>query len=157
MIRVNGILWTLLGTLLTFSVTTLGAAGVFFVREVMDGKIQSAFLGFAGGVMIAASVWSLLIPGIKFAEENGQISWFVVSGGFLIGVLLLLVVDYLLEKKMEIKLKKSTSMLIMAITAHNIPEGMPWFLSFAAGAMIYVVVQELIPEACAGYGEKSGT
>ena len=240
MIRVNGILWTLLGTLLTFSVTTLGAAGVFFVREVMDGKIQSAFLGFAGGVMIAASVWSLLIPGIKFAEENGQISWLVVSGGFLIGVLLLLVVDYLLEKKMEIKLKKSTSMLIMAITAHNIPEGMaiglafalaaqnmedvsflsgavalaigiaiqnfpegtavalplmqhgysrkrafligsmsaivepvfgvaaaalagsvrngmPWFLSFAAGAMIYVVVQELIPEACAGYGEKSGT
>lgn len=91
----------------------------------MGGKIQSAFLGFAGG--------------------------------FLIGVLLLLVVDYLLEKKMEIKLKKSTSMLIMAITAHNIPEGMPWFLSFAAGAMIYVVVQELIPEACAGYGEKSGT
>ena len=94
MIRVNGILWTLLGTLLTFSVTTLGAAGVFFVREVMDGKIQSAFLGFAGGVMIAASVWSLLIPGIKFAEENGQISWLVVSGGFLIGVLFLLVVDY---------------------------------------------------------------
>ena len=88
----------------------------------MDGKIQSAFLGFAGGVMIAASVWSLLIPGIKFAEENGQISWLVVSGGFLIGVLFLLVVDYLLEKKMEIKLKKSTSMLIMAITAHNIPD-----------------------------------
>lgn len=236
----NGILWTLLGTLLTFSVTTLGAAGVFFIREGIGGKAQSVFLGFAGGVMIAASVWSLLIPGIEFADGNGQISWLVVTGGFLIGVLLLLLVDYILEKRMEFKLEKSTAMLVMAITAHNIPEGMaiglafalaaqnerdvallsgaialavgiaiqnfpegtavalplmqhgyskkkaffigsmsavvepvfgvaaaalagsvrtgmPWFLSFAAGAMIYVVVQELIPEAYAGEGEKSGT
>lgn len=60
----NGMIWTLLGTLLTFSVTTLGAAGVFFVKKDMGGRIQSGFLGFAGGVMIAASVWSLLLPGI---------------------------------------------------------------------------------------------
>lgn len=236
----NGILWTLLGTLLTFSVTTLGAAGVFFIREGIGGKVQSVFLGFAGGVMIAASVWSLLIPGIEFADGNGQISWLVVTGGFLIGVLLLLLVDYILERRTAFKLEKSTAMLVMAITAHNIPEGMaiglafalaaqneqdvallsgaialavgiaiqnfpegtavalplmqhgyskkkaffigsmsavvepvfgvaaaalagsvrtgmPWFLSFAAGAMIYVVVQELIPEAYAGEGEKSGT
>ena len=236
----NGILWTLLGTLLTFSVTTLGAAGVFFVKKDMGGRIQSGFLGFAGGVMIAASVWSLLLPGIEFAEENGQISWLVMTGGFLLGVLLLLAVDYLIGRWENLRVKKNTAMLVTAITAHNIPEGMaiglafalaaqnpedaalfsgaaalalgiaiqnfpegtavalpliqngfskkkafligsmsavvepvfgvaaaalagtvragmPWFLSLAAGAMIYVVVQELIPEANAGENEKSGT
>ncbi len=236
----NGIIWTLLGTLLTFSVTTLGAAGVFFVKKDMGGRIQSGFLGFAGGVMIAASVWSLLLPGIEFAEENGQISWLVMTGGFLLGVLLLLAVDYLIGRWENLRVKKNTAMLVTAITAHNIPEGMaiglafslaaqnpedaalfsgaaalaigiaiqnfpegtavalpliqngfskkkafligsmsavvepvfgvaaaalagtvragmPWFLSLAAGAMIYVVVQELIPEANAGENEKSGT
>ncbi len=236
----NGMIWTLLGTLLTFSVTTLGAAGVFFVKKDMGGRIQSGFLGFAGGVMIAASVWSLLLPGIEFAEENGQISWLVMTGGFLLGVLLLLAVDYLIGRWENLRVKKNTAMLVTAITAHNIPEGMaiglafslaaqnpedaalfsgaaalaigiaiqnfpegtavalpliqngfskkkafligsmsavvepvfgvaaaalagtvragmPWFLSLAAGAMIYVVVQELIPEANAGENEKSGT
>ena len=80
----NGILWTFLGTLLTFSVTTLGAAGVFFVKRDMCGRLQRGFLGFAGGVMVAASVWSLLLPGIEFAEENGQVSWMVITGGFLL-------------------------------------------------------------------------
>ena len=188
----NGILWTFLGTLLTFSVTTLGAAGVFFVKKDMGGRIQSGFLGFAGGVMIAASVWSLLLPGIEFAEENGQISWLVMTGGFLLGVLLLLAVDYLIGRWENLRVKKNTAMLVTAITAHNIPEGMaiglafalaaqnpedaalfsgvaaaalagtvragmPWFLSLAAGAMIYVVVQELIPEANSRENEKAGT
>lgn len=236
----NGILWTFLGTLLTFSVTTLGAAGVFFVKRDMGGRIQRGLLGFAGGVMVAASVWSLLLPGIEFAEENGQISWLVMTGGFLLGVLLLLLADDLIGRWENLRVQKNTAMLVMAITAHNIPEGMaiglafalaaqnpgkpallsgaialavgiaiqnfpegtavalpliqngiskkkafligsmsavvepvfgvaaaalagavqtgmPWFLSLAAGAMIYVVVQELIPEAYAGEDEKSGT
>ncbi len=185
--------------------------------------------------MIAASVWSLLLPGIEFAEENGQISWLVITGGFLLGVILLLAADHLIGRR-QLRIKKNTAMLVAAITAHNIPEGMaiglafalaaqnpgepallsgaialtvgiaiqnfpegtaialplsqdgcskrkaffigsmsaavepvfgvaaaalqplmPWLLSFAAGAMIYVVVQELIPEASAGEEEKSGT
>ncbi len=236
----NGILWTFLGTLLTFSVTTLGAAGVFFVKRDVGGRIQRGLLGFAGGVMVAASVWSLLLPGIEFAEENGQISWLVMTGGFLLGVILLLLADDLIGRWENLRVQKNTAMLVMAITAHNIPEGMaiglafalaaqnpgepallsgaialavgiaiqnfpegtavalplvqngiskkkaffigsmsavvepvfgvaaaalagavqtgmPWFLSLAAGAMIYVVVQELIPEAYAGEDEKSGT
>lgn len=190
--------------------------------------------------MIAASVWSLLLPGIEFAEENGQISWLVMTGGFLLGVLLLLAVDYLIGRWENLRVKKNTAMLVTAITAHNIPEGMaiglafalaaqnpedaalfsgaaalaigiaiqnfpegtavalpliqngfsrkkaflvgsmsavvepvfgvaaaalagtvragmPWFLSLAAGAMIYVVVQELIPEANSRENEKAGT
>ena len=130
----NGILWTFLGTLLTFSVTTLGAAGVFFVKKDMGGRIQSGFLGFAGGVMIAASVWSLLLPGIEFAEENGQISWLVMTGGFLLGVLLLLAVDYLIGRWENLRVKKNTAMLVTAITAHNIPEGMAIGLAFALAA-----------------------
>ena len=79
----NGILMALFGTLGTFLITALGAAGIFFVRREVSGNLQCGFLGFAGGVMIAASVWSLLLPGIDFAEANGQVGWLVMTGGFL--------------------------------------------------------------------------
>ena len=97
----NAIVWALLGTLFTFSVTTLGALNVFWVKKEISNTVQGIFLGLAGGVMIAASVWSLLLPGIQRAEENGQISWLVVSGGFLLGVILLLLADNLLQKRCE--------------------------------------------------------
>lgn len=133
----NGIFFALLGTLATFSVTTLGAAGIFCVKREISGNLQCGFLGFAGGVMIAASVWSLLLPGIAFAENNGQIGWLVMTGGFLLGVLTLLVADYVMkrwyqtEKDKKITLGKNTAMLVMAITIHNIPEGMAVGLAFA--------------------------
>ena len=130
----NGIIWTFLGTLLTLSVTTLGAAGVFFVKKEIGGRLQSGFLGFAGGVMIAASVWSLLLPGIEYAEENGQISWLVITCGFLIGVWLLIQVDYLIRKWESFQVKRNTAMLVTAITAHNIPEGMAIGIAFALAA-----------------------
>lgn len=138
----NGVFLAFLGTLVTFFVTTVGAAGIFFVRKEIGSGLQSGFLGFAGGVMIAASVWSLLLPGIEFAEENGQIGWLVMTSGFLIGVLMLLGADYILkkwfqaeQKKQErIPLQKSTLMLVLAITAHNIPEGMSVGLAFALAA-----------------------
>ncbi|MDD7601357.1 MAG: ZIP family metal transporter [Firmicutes bacterium] len=159
----NGILWALLGTLFTFSVTALGALNVFWVRREIGAEVQCAFLGFAGGVMVAASVWSLLLPGIERAELLGQISWLVMTGGFLLGVLSLLLADYLLQRfwqkrKRQVpaecgsgtgsgagsgakalpaadcsgsSLKQSTLMLITAITIHNIPEGMAVGLAFA--------------------------
>lgn len=133
----NGILFALAGTLVTFSVTVLGAAGIFFVKKEVSGSLQRGFLGFAGGVMTAASVWSLLLPGIDFAEENGQTGWLIITGGFVLGVLMLLGADglmkkwYQVEKSRKVTLGKSTFMLIMAITIHNIPEGMAVGLAFA--------------------------
>ncbi len=236
----------LAGLLIPFLGTTLGSAMVFFMRG-MHKEIERLLLGFASGVMIAASVWSLLIPAIDMAGEMGQIAWIPAAGGFLGGMAFLLVLDSVIphlhlesEKPegVETSLKKTT-MLVLAVTLHNIPEGMsvgvtfagaligdagitmagafalavgiaiqnfpegaiismplrgegvskgraflygalsgivepigafitillaeqivsalPVFLAFAAGAMIYVVVEELIPEAQAGGHSNSGT
>lgn len=136
----NGIFFAFLGTMGTFMITALGAAGIFFVKREVSGRVQNGFLGFAGGVMIAASVWSLLLPGLAFAEENGQTGWLVMTGGFLFGVLVLMTADCFLKKWCEAQegrkmtLRKSTIMLVMAITVHNIPEGMSVGLAFALSA-----------------------
>ena len=244
----NGVLWALLGTLFTFGVTTLGALNVYWVRGEITERIQCVFLGFAGGVMIAASVWSLLLPAINRAEELEQIGWLVTTGGFLLGVCSLLGADALFKRHYMRRLaggaissiKQRTLMMIAAITIHNIPEGMavglafamaasepgnpalfsgavalalgigiqnypegtavalplhsdgmckrsavlygslsasvepifgvfaavlaalvtplmPLLLSYAAGTMIYVVIQELMPEAHLGQGDKTAT
>ena len=227
----------LLGLLIPFLGTTLGAAMVFFMKNIINNKVQKILLGFASGVMIAASIWSLLIPSIDMAEEQGAIAWVPASIGFLFGIVFLLVLDSIIphlhlnsEKPEGVKAQlKKTTMMMLAVTLHNIPEGMavgvviagaltgnsgitmagalalaigiaiqnfpegaiismplksegvskpkaflygtlsgivepigaiitilltnlvvpilPYLLSFAAGAMIYVVVEELIPEA----------
>lgn len=134
----NGILPAFLGTLFTFSVTTLGALNVFFVKKRITGDVQCIFLGFAGGVMVAASVWSLLIPALERAEAAGQTSWLIVTLGFISGVVFLLAADHLVRKKWEnrkrVSLKSRTEMLVLAITIHNIPEGMAVGLAFALAA-----------------------
>ena len=85
----------LLATLFTWGVTALGAAAVFLFKR-MNGTLLDAMLGFAAGVMIAASVWSLLIPAIDRAEEAGGIGWIPAAGGFLLGILFLLLMDQFL-------------------------------------------------------------
>lgn len=247
------ILWAAGGTGFTFLMTTLGAAVVFFFRKDVNASIQRIFLGFAAGVMIAASVWSLLIPAIEEAESIGGIGWIPAAGGFALGVAFLIVLDTYLphlhpdmsnpglnEAEGVSSTWKRTTLLVMAVTLHNIPEGMavglafalaaqhgndpalfasatalaigigiqnfpegaaislplrqeglstkqafikgslsgivepifgiltvliaggiaplmPWLLSFAAGAMMYVVVEELIPEAHLGEHSNIGT
>ena len=234
------------GLLIPFVGTTLGSAMVFFMKG-MHKQIEKLLLGFASGVMIAASVWSLLIPAIDMAGEQGQIAWLPAAGGFLGGMAFLLVLDSVIphlhlestEPEGVGSSLKKTTMLVLAVTLHNIPEGMsvgvtfagaligdagitmagafalavgiaiqnfpegaiismplrsegvsrlrafvygalsgivepigacitillaeqvvsalPVFLSFAAGAMIYVVVEELIPEAQTGEHSNIGT
>ncbi len=235
------------GILLPFFGTLLGAAGVFAIRGALHPKVQRALTGFAAGVMVAASVWSLLVPAIEQASAMGQWAFLPAVVGFWLGVLFLLLLDktvpHLHQNSDEpegprTKLKR-TSMLVLAVTLHNIPEGMaagivlagwmagsggitaagvlalsagiaiqnfpegaiismplraqgmgkgraflygvlsgvvepiaailtiwaaglilpalPYLLSFAAGAMVYVVVEELIPEASAGEHSNLGT
>ena len=132
-----------LGLMIPFLGTTLGSAMVFFMRKEMNKKIEKMLLGFAAGVMIAASVWSLLIPAIDMAEEQGKIAWIPATIGFLGGMAFLLVLDTLIPhlhlessepEGIEANLKKTT-MLVLAVTLHNIPEGMSVGVTFA-GAMI---------------------
>lgn len=182
----QGILYAFLGTLFTFGITALGALNVFAVRkrppgiplcdgtqcnsgEKTDHTMEALTLGFAGGVMVAASIWSLFIPGMERAKELGQISYLVMSVGFLAGVGFLLAADKMIQKKTlqnkqrnirkyppgiplcaekqrdirkhpsdiplcaekQRNIRKSTQMLVLAITAHNIPEGMAVGLAFA--------------------------
>lgn len=243
----NPVLWAAGGTGFTFLMTTLGSAVVFLFRREINSHIQRIFLGFAAGVMIAASVWSLLIPAIEEASAAGGIGWIPAAGGFLLGVVFLMGLDSLLphlhpgsQKAEGVSASwKRTTLLVLAVTLHNIPEGMavglsfalaaqhgdpalyagamalaigigiqnfpegtaislplrkeglragkaflygslsgvvepvfgilvvlaagfiaplmPWLLSFAAGAMMYVVVEELIPEAHLGEHSNIGT
>ena len=235
------------GLLIPFLGTTLGSATVFLMKNELNKKVEKILLGFAAGVMIAASVWSLLIPSINMAREQGIPAWIPSATGFLFGIVFLLVLDSVIPhlhlestKPEGIKTKlKKTTMMIFAVTLHNIPEGiavgvsftgalignagitmagafalafgiaiqnfpegaiismplkaegmskgkaffygtlsgvvepigatmtilltnavvpiLPYLLSFAAGAMIYVVVEELIPESQAGEHSNIGT
>lgn len=131
-----------LGLLVPFAGTTLGSVMVFCLRT-MNKKLEKMLLGFASGVMIAASVWSLLIPAIDMAAEQGRIAWIPAAAGFLGGMMFLLVLDSLIPhlhlesvhpEGIEANLKKTT-MLVLAVTLHNIPEGMSVGVTFAGALM----------------------
>ena len=113
-----------IGILIPFIGTTLGAAMVFLMKKEINRKLEKMLLGFASGVMIAASVWSLLIPSIEMAKEQEQVAWIPASVGFLIGIIFLLILDHIINKiKNEENANKKTSMLVLAVALHNIPEG----------------------------------
>ena len=120
--------------LLPFLGTALGAAMVFLLRGKMSDLLRKLLLGFASGVMVAASVWSLLIPSLEMAAENGGITWLPAAVGFVLGILFLLLLDTLIPH-LHIEADKPggltrncqwkrTTMLSVAVTLHNIPEGM---------------------------------
>ena len=235
------------GILIPFLGTAFGAACVFFMRKSLSDTVQRSLTGFAAGVMVAASIWSLLIPAIEQSSYMGKWEFVPAAVGFWIGILFLLLLDHIiphLHQKSDhaegpkSRLQRST-MMVLAVTLHNIPEGMavgvvyagylagtaqitaagalalslgiaiqnfpegaiismplraegmkkgrafwggvlsgivepigavltilaagivvpalPYLLSFAAGAMLYVVVEELIPEMSQGQHSNVGT
>ena len=121
-----------IGVLLPFLGTVLGALTVFFLKNEMSPRLQKLLLGFAAGVMIAASVWSLIIPAMDMAASQGKTEWIPAAVGFLAGVGFLLILDsviphmHLNSDKPEGRASKTgkSIMLIFAVTLHNIPEGM---------------------------------
>ena len=234
------------GILIPFLGTALGASCVFFMKKSLNDGIQRMLAGFAAGVMVAASIWSLLIPAMNQSQSMGRLSFIPAAAGFWMGILFLLALDHIIphlhqnSKNAEgpkVRLKRTT-MMVLAVTLHNIPEGMavgvvyagyltgsaeitaagalalslgiaiqnfpegaivslplvaegmkkskalaegivsgivevigaaltilaaryivpslPYLLSFAAGAMLYVVVEELIPEMSQGEHSHSG-
>ena len=235
------------GILIPFLGTTLGAACVFFMKKSLGDLVRRSLAGFAAGVMVAASIWSLLIPAIEQSENMGRFSFLPAFIGFWVGVLFLLLLDHLIphlhvgseQAEGPRSSLSRTAMMVLAVTLHNIPEGMavgvmyagflagntqitaasalalslgiaiqnfpegaiismplraegeskskaflggvlsgavepigavltiiaaqliipalPYLLSFAAGAMLYVVVEELIPEMSQGRHSNLGT
>ena len=130
-----------IGLLIPFLGTTLGSAMVFLMKNKMNKKVEKILLGFAAGVMIAASVWSLLIPSIDMTEEKGKMqAWIPAAVGFMLGIIFLLVLDSIIphlhldsEKPEGLKAKlKKTTMMVFAVTLHNIPEGMAVGVAFVA-------------------------
>jgi len=235
------------GILIPFLGTSLGAASVFFLKQSLGDHIQRALTGFAAGVMVAASIWSLLIPAMDQSAALGKLAFFPAAVGFWLGILFLLLLDHIIphlhrnseQAEGPHSQLQRTTMMVLAVTLHNIPEGMavgvvyagylsgtaqitaagalalslgiaiqnfpegaiismplraegmskgrafwggvlsgivepigavltilaasiivpalPYLLSFAAGAMLYVVVEELIPEMSQGEHSDIGT
>ncbi len=125
------------GTLFTFAMTVLGAAMVFFFRSRISARANRLCFGFAGGVMSAASVFSLLLPAMEQAAQSGDAPWKVVIPGFAAGILLMIVLDVLaarFQARDTDQAARRRAMLISAVTLHNIPEGMAVGLAFASAA-----------------------
>ncbi|MDO5568899.1 MAG: ZIP family metal transporter [bacterium] len=143
----NPVTQAFLATLFTYLVTALGASLVFFFKKI-NKNIMDAMLGFAGGVMIAASFWSLLSPSIEMAENLQMNAWIVATIGFMLGGILLFIGDKIFDKLINnknSKIKRCT-LLVFSITLHNIPEGLAVGVAF--GSLAYGLQGATLSAAC---------
>jgi len=148
-INLNPVFQALIATIFTWFVTLLGAAIVFFFKKI-NKNIMDGMLGFAAGIMIAASFFSLLSPAIIMAENLKINTWIITSIGFLFGGILLFIGDKIFEKKFEKNNNSSSlkrvTMLILSITLHNIPEGLAVGVAF--GSILYNLDGATLGSAC---------
>lgn len=149
-INLNPVIQALIATLFTFSVTMLGSCVVFCFKKI-NKSIMNAMLGFAGGVMIAASFWSLLNPAIELANNLNVIVWLIIAFGFVSGGLLLFIGDNLINKVLENKKYENNKikriiLLVFSITLHNIPEGLAVGVAF--GSLSYGLDGATLSAAC---------
>lgn len=128
----------MLGILIPFLGTIIGTSIVFFMKNTLNKGLEKILLGLAAGVMIAASIWSLIIPSLEMAKKQGVIEWMPATVGFVFGIAFLIITDIIiskLEKRVNLKQKnesfKNNLMLFLAVTLHNIPEGMAVGVAFA--------------------------
>ncbi len=127
-----------LGILIPFLGTVIGSSVVFLMNKSINNYISKLLLGFAAGVMVAASIWSLLLPSIEMADKMGNILWIPAVSGFVLGILFLLIANYFFNELSYFSLKdsyigvKKILIMILAVTLHNIPEGMAVGVVFAA-------------------------
>ncbi len=133
----KGVIWAAYGTMFTFLMTSLGAALVFFFRRSIAERTERACLGFAAGVMSAASVFSLLVPAVEQVEQAGGVPFLTLTVGFVLGVVAILALDVLtmrLRARRQVDQAEEArrrALMITAVTLHNIPEGMAVGLAFA--------------------------
>lgn len=118
----NNTLYSIAGILIPFIGTTLGSGFVLFLKKNLNEKIQKLIVGFAAGVMVAASVWSLILPSAELAEEQGVIEWLPPAIGFILGIVFLIVTNFMADKIAKKKNGKKLNMLMFSVTLHNIPE-----------------------------------
>lgn len=143
----ENILYSIIGILIPFIGTSFGSAFVFFLRKNMNEKFQKLMIGFASGVMIAASVWSLILPSVEMAEGNYHWVWIPAAVGFILGVIFLILVNRMAEKVESRKDGKKFNMLMFSVTLHNIPEGMAvgvCFAGFLAGNSGITLIEAVI-------------
>lgn len=139
--NLNSVYQALIATIFTWLVTLLGAASVFFFKS-LNQKILDLVLGFASGVMIAASFWSLLNPAIELSKNLGYIEWLLPCFGFIFGGIFVILADIFMDKMMEKrnseinKSKKRSILLVSAITLHNIPEGLAIGVAFGSASLV---------------------
>ncbi len=139
-------LYSIIGILIPFIGTSLGSGFVFFLKNNLNKKIEKIIIGFAAGVMIAASVWSLIIPSIDMVRDTYKLVWLPALIGLISGVLFLIFVNKL-ALKMENKKSKKLNMLTFSVTLHNIPEGMAvgvCFAGFLAGNSGILLIEAMI-------------